>query len=399
MSHQLRSALDNTLPVWRMQIFRKLFGTLAITCVPVYFTSVYLCIQLGLYSMVVLDTISYAILVYILQSKTMSSTHRYALGCSLAYLIGNAFLYTVGPAGAGFMWLFAFAPLSAILLGKRAGYFALGLNVVSLVTIGVMFQLDLLRWAGLVDFSAIIWWVLTVNFLATNAMVTMSSGYLTNKLIESLGASLSSRQATIFGLAKLAEYRDNETGAHLLRMRQYAELLATERQKDRDAPIELDDDFIADINLSAILHDIGKVGVADSILLKPGKLTAEEFEQIKSHPVIGGQVIDSLIKYAPSCGFLKMGKDIAAGHHEKWDGSGYPKGLKGEDIPLSARIVALVDVYDALTTPRCYKRPFSHFEARELILDGKGKHFDPKLVTCFLRIEDKFEAISSIAEE
>ncbi|CCQ10484.1 Response regulator [Pseudoalteromonas luteoviolacea B = ATCC 29581] len=399
MPHRFRSALDNALPAWRMYIFKKLFGTLALMCIPVYITSVYLCWQLGLISMIVLDTICYSILVYILLSKQLSAKIRYGLGCSLAYLLGVAFLFTVGPAGAGFMWLFAFAPLSAILLGPHAGYKALGLNVIALVLIGVLYQTDYLRWLGLTGFTSTIWWVLTVNFLATNAMVTMSSGYLIGRLIESLSTSLSSRQATIFGLAKLAEYRDNETGAHLLRMRQYAELLASTRQQDRDAPSELTDQFITDISLSAILHDIGKVGVADSILLKPGKLDKDEFEQIKTHPVIGGQVIDSLMKYAPSCSFLKMGRDIAAGHHEKWDGSGYPKGLKGEEIPLSARIVALVDVYDALTTPRCYKRPFSHFEAKELIMDGKGKHFDPQLVTCFLRIEEKFAEISASAKE
>jgi HD-GYP domain-containing protein (c-di-GMP phosphodiesterase class II) len=381
-----------------MQIFKKLFGTLAITCVPVYFTSVYLCWTLGLYAMIVLDTVCYGVLLYILFSKKLSATVRYTLGVALAYILGVAFLFTVGPAGAGFMWLFAFAPLCAILLGRKAGYRALGLNVIALMLIGVLYQLDLLRWNDLNNFTAIIWWVLTVNFLATNAMVTMSAGYLINKLIDSLAASLSSRQATVFGLAKLAEYRDNETGEHLLRMRKYAELLAAARQKDRDAPAELTDDFIADISLSAILHDIGKVGVTDSILLKPGKLTVEEFEAIKTHPGIGGQVIESLMKYAPSCSFLKMGRDIAAGHHEKWDGSGYPKGLKGEEIPLSARIVALVDVYDALTTPRCYKRPFSHFEAKELIIAGQGKHFDPKLVTCFLRIEEQFAKISANAK-
>ncbi|MFC3032664.1 HD-GYP domain-containing protein [Pseudoalteromonas fenneropenaei] len=399
MTDAVQAPLDDALPLWRKLIFKRLFGILALICIPVYFTSIYLCWQLGLYAMIVLDTISYAVLVAILYLPNLPDKLRYGLGCMLAYVIGIAFIWTVGPAGAGFMWLFAFTPLVAILLGQRASFYALGLQTFSLILIGICYHLGLLHWENLAIFNTTIWWVLAVNFIATNAMVTLSIGYLTRRLIASLASSLASRQATVYGLAKLAEYRDNETGAHLLRMRQYAELLACTRQQDSDAPAELNEQFIANISLSAILHDIGKVGVADAILLKPGRLSSEEFEQIKAHPVIGGHVLESLMQYAPNCGFLAMGRDIAAGHHEKWDGSGYPLGLRGEAIPLSARIVALVDVYDALTTPRCYKRPFSHEEAKTLIVEGKGKHFDPNLVECFLRVEAKFAAISATALE
>lgn len=230
-------------------------------------------------------------------------------------------------------------------------------------------------------------------------MLTLTITYLLGKLADSLDSTLASRQATVLGLAKLAEYRDNETGAHLLRMRQYSKMLAAQRLQADNPPAELNDDFIQDISLSAILHDIGKVGIADAILLKPGKLTPQEFEQIKAHPVIGGQVLRSLLEYAPQCTFIQMGQDIASGHHEKWDGSGYPLGLKGEDIPLSARIVALVDVYDALTSPRCYKRPFSHQEAIDLMIEGKGKHFDPELVDCFMAIHQEFEVLSKASLE
>ncbi|WP_394498428.1 HD-GYP domain-containing protein [Shewanella sp. ENK2] len=177
-------------------------------------------------------------------------------------------------------------------------------------------------------------------------------------------------------------------------MQQYASMLAKQRYVDHDAPEELTKAFITEIALSSVLHDIGKVGIADAILLKPGKLTADEFEHIKAHPVIGAQVLESITQFAPECGYIKMGRDIAGGHHEKWDGSGYPKGLSGIEIPLSARIVALVDVYDALTSPRCYKKPFTHQQAVSLILEGKGKHFDPKLVESFMAIHTLFEKLS-----
>lgn len=382
------------LPHWRRLIFKHLFGFLAILCVPVYITSVYLCAIAHLWGMVIFDTLAYLFLLALLLLPHFSDKTRFSCGCLLAYAIGVGFLIAIGPSGAGFFWLFIFPPLVSIFLGRRASFYAQFLNAFSLILIGVVYHFQGLSWPITQDYSVGIWAVVAVNFLVTNAMVTLTMGYLLEKLSVALDSTLASRQATVLGLAKLAEYRDNETGAHLLRMRQYSKMLAAQRMLADNPPTELDDDFIQDISLSAILHDIGKVGIADAILLKPGKLTPEEFEQIKAHPVIGGQVLRSLLEYAPQCTFIKMGRDIASGHHEKWDGSGYPYGLKGEDIPLSARIVALVDVYDALTSPRCYKRPFSHQEAIDLILEGKGKHFDPVLVECFMTIHGEFEALS-----
>jgi response regulator RpfG family c-di-GMP phosphodiesterase len=274
-------------------------------------------------------------------------------------------------------------------------------NGISLLLIGIAYHYELVVWPDINGFSTLIWYVVVINFLVTNAIVTQSTSYLLGKLTHSLESTLASRTATVMGLAKLAEYRDNETGAHLIRMQQYANMLAKQRLTDEHVPEELTDAFIQEISLSAILHDIGKVGIADHILLKPGRLSVEEFEQIKAHPVIGEKVLNSLLAYAPQCTFIRMGRDIAGAHHEKWDGSGYPNGLAGESIPLSARIVALVDVYDALTSPRCYKRPFSHEEAMALILEGKGKHFDPKLVDSFMVISEQFSVLSkaSLLEE
>ncbi|MEL4253517.1 phosphohydrolase [Shewanella xiamenensis] len=379
---------------WRRVIFKRLFGFLAILCVPVYFTSVYLCIAADLWGMAIFDTFAYFLLVLLLFYPHFSDRLRFSLGCLLAYAIGVGFLIAIGPSGAGFFWLFIFPPLSNIFLGTKASIYAQVLNGVSLILIGVAYHYQWLIWPVTQGYSTGIWVVVSINFLVTNAMVTLTIAYLLGKLTSSLDSTLASRQATVLGLAKLAEYRDNETGAHLLRMRQYSKMLATQRMLADNSPPELDEDFIQDISLSAILHDIGKVGIADAILLKPGRLTPDEFEQIKAHPVIGGQVLASLLEYAPQCTFIKMGRDIASGHHEKWDGSGYPLGLKEENIPLSARIVALVDVYDALTSPRCYKRPFTHEDAKAMILEGRAKHFDPVLVDCFMQIHTEFEVLS-----
>ena len=184
-------------------------------------------------------------------------------------------------------------------------------------------------------------------------------------------------------LAQLAEKRDPETGEHLQRMAYFAKALA-QRLKMTDRYRQyITDEWVQDLFDSAPLHDVGKVGVSDAILLKPGKLTEDEFEIMKTHASIGESILEGVE-------FLSIGKEIAGGHHEKWDGSGYPRGAKGEDIPLSARIVALADVYDALASKRVYKEAFSHDEAKIIILENRGKHFDPAVTQAFIEIEDEF---------
>jgi response regulator RpfG family c-di-GMP phosphodiesterase len=191
-------------------------------------------------------------------------------------------------------------------------------------------------------------------------------------------------------LAKLSEYRDPETGAHLLRLKKYASLICQHLGESDKYKSIVTADFTQDLVRSSPLHDIGKVGIPDAILKKPGKLTAEEFEIMKTHAQIGGDTLRTVFEQYPSQGFIKCGMEIAYCHHEKWDGSGYPKGLQGDAIPLSARILALVDVYDALTCRRVYKAPFSPEEAKKIILQGNGNHFDPDVVAAFLQIETAF---------
>ncbi|UCB44711.1 MAG: HD domain-containing protein [Spirochaetota bacterium] len=192
-------------------------------------------------------------------------------------------------------------------------------------------------------------------------------------------------------LLSLAEFRDPETGEHLERMREYAKTIAHELKQTDKYKDYITERYIDNITKSTPLHDIGKVGIPDEILLKPGILTAEEFEIMKRHSEIGGDAISSAIKLTGmKRSFLDMGKEIAYHHHEKWDGSGYPKGLKNEEIPITARITALADVYDALTTKRVYKSAFSHEKSRDIIVEGAGSAFDPDIVEAFLRREKEF---------
>jgi len=201
--------------------------------------------------------------------------------------------------------------------------------------------------------------------------------------------SLESRNVIIFALAKLAESRDPETGAHLERMREYSRLLAEDLSRQPKYADVVDADYVRTIYLTSPLHDIGKVGIPDHVLLKPGRLTPEEFEIMKQHALVGFHTLDAAVREQPEAAYLRFARDIACSHHEKYDGSGYPYGLKGDDIPLCGRIVAVADVYDALTTARVYKEAFSHEKACQIIREGSGAHFDPDIVDAFFRHEEE----------
>jgi putative two-component system response regulator len=203
------------------------------------------------------------------------------------------------------------------------------------------------------------------------------------------------QDVTIMAMASLAETRDNETGNHIRRTQNYVLALAKELKSHRRFSAALDDQTIEMLYKSAPLHDIGKVGIPDAILLKPGKLTAEEFEIIKTHTTIGRDTIAAAEKLidGPST-FLRLAREIAHYHQEKWDGSGYPEGLRGDAIPVSARLMALADVYDALISKRVYKPPFPHEKAVAIITEGSGRHFDPDVVEAFLMIEGQFRSIA-----
>ncbi|MBX7255191.1 MAG: two-component system response regulator [Candidatus Hydrogenedentes bacterium] len=207
------------------------------------------------------------------------------------------------------------------------------------------------------------------------------------------------QQVTVFSLARLAESRDPETGEHLDRMRRYVREIAIELGNRAKYESIVDSGFIETLYYSSPLHDIGKVGVPDAILLKPGKLTHDEFDIMKTHTLIGGDTLKAADTEAGGNSFLTMGRDIAYFHHEKWDGGGYPFGLKGEDIPLPARILALGDAYDALTSRRPYKEPFTHEMSKDIIVKASGTHFDPEIVDAFLARENKFINIHGAFED
>jgi len=220
----------------------------------------------------------------------------------------------------------------------------------------------------------------------------------TNAVIESLRQHHTELQQTrdvsILALASLAETRDNETGAHILRTQRYVKALAMHLKDHPDFASELTKDAIDLLFKSAPLHDVGKVGIPDNILLKPGKLTDQEFEVMKQHAQLGADALMVAESQLGSNSFLRLAREIAACHHEKWNGSGYPRGTKGDLIPLSSRLMALADVYDALISKRIYKPAISHDKAKEIIMKGDGSHFDPRVVKAFLECEKEFKQIA-----
>lgn len=204
------------------------------------------------------------------------------------------------------------------------------------------------------------------------------------------------QDVTMVAMGSLAETRDPETGNHIRRTQRYVRILADHLRHHPRFAAYLTPENITIMYKSAPLHDIGKVGVPDNILLKPGKLTDEEFEEMKLHTVRGRDaIIAAESRMTAANNFLAFAKEIAYSHHEKWDGSGYPQGLAGEDIPVCARLMAIADVYDALVSRRVYKPPMPHDDAVQVIAASRGTHFDPDMVDGFLEIAPKFDAVAS----
>ena len=204
---------------------------------------------------------------------------------------------------------------------------------------------------------------------------------------------METRDMAIFALAKLAESRDPETGHHLERVQLYSRILAQHLGATPKYRDQIDAEYVRLIYQTSPLHDIGKVAIPDCVLRKPGRFSDAEFAVMKTHAMAGAETLNAALERYPEARFLQVACEIAATHHERWDGSGYPKGLREEEIPLSGRIVALADVYDALTSRRCYKDPYAHSVARSIIVGDAGKHFDPDIVEAFIQVEGDFVAV------
>ncbi|MFO1326221.1 MAG: response regulator [Rubrivivax sp.] len=246
-----------------------------------------------------------------------------------------------------------------------------------------------------------------VELRAARDRMARQNEWLETELERRLRDNAFGQDLMLCALAEMAETRDNDTGNHILRTQSYVEALARRLQHERDFADELDEAQLQRIVKASPMHDIGKIGIADHILLKPGKLTPDEFEEMKTHARKGAEALERAIGKAvaihgphgagdepESVCYLRVARTIAGWHHERWDGRGYPDGLAGDAIPLPARLMALADVYDALTTRRVYKAPWTHEATVAHIVAESGRQFDPRLVQAFQELQADFEAIA-----
>ena len=236
------------------------------------------------------------------------------------------------------------------------------------------------------------WQVDALTRIANSAAVAMANVALYEKLRQSEAEAERAKDAIVFAMASLAETRDRDTGNHVRRTQHYVRALAHAAQPH--FPDELTDETAELLFKAAPLHDVGKIGIPDRILLKPGKLTRTEMAVMRTHAAIGARAIERAEQYLGTSRFLELAREIAFTHHEKWDGSGYPRGLAGTDIPLSGRIVAIADVYDALLSKRVYKEPMPADEAMAIMISERGRHFDPTLIDLFAGLEPLLHEIT-----
>lgn len=224
--------------------------------------------------------------------------------------------------------------------------------------------------------------------------LAMQNEILEQRVTERTRELCLTQEITLEALASLAEYRDPDTGGHIERTKNYVRILAEKLSTYKKYQTVLNNDVIQIFYKSAPLHDIGKIGIRDDILLKPDKLTLDEFEEMKNHTVIGYEALRIASLKLGENSFLKHAMEFSKYHQEKWDGSGYPDGLSGEDIPLAGRIMAIADVYDALISKRVYKPPYTHKKAVGIIMEGRGNHFEPLMVDAFEEVQESFRQIA-----
>jgi len=235
---------------------------------------------------------------------------------------------------------------------------------------------------------------LLLKRIETHLVVANYQKHLQEMVAAKTKSVLELQNAILKTMAELVECKDNITGGHIERTTHYLAALLNALQKHKSLKEKIADLDLKLVLLSAQLHDVGKISIKDHILQKPGKFTADEFEEIKKHTVFGEDIIEKIKKNTTERVFLEYAGIFASTHHERWDGSGYPKGLKGEEIPLLGRLMAIADVYDALVSERPYKEPYTHEEAVNIIKEGSGSHFDPDLVDIFLEVSDEFNNIA-----
>lgn len=327
-------------------------------------------------------------------------------------IISFSFMFLIEVISSPFGWIFYFDESgyhrgNLFLIYEIFYIFSLAYLLITMIIVGKRFQnRDLMTIimilviivAGIIP---MVFFRINITYLAIAIAAALCYIYYNDLVQQDIQSMLiinqekisSMQEHMISGLASVIESRDLETGKHITRTRAYVKILAEDAIKDGVYQDIINEHFISLMYTLSPLHDLGKIVIPDNILRKPGKLTEEEYEIMKNHAKAGGEVVKQVLDGVTDEEYLKFASDIAVSHHEWWDGSGYPNGTKGEKIALSARIMAIADVYDALVSERCYKKPIPHEEAVKIIESESGTHFDPKLVDVFLHHQDEFKDV------
>jgi HD-GYP domain-containing protein (c-di-GMP phosphodiesterase class II) len=386
---------QKSISYWKEYFFNIIFFLVILINSIVFIASSVRHITNGNYRFLIISVVLFIFSTFIVYAKKIPFKVRSQLGCFIFYFVGLSIFSNIGPNSGGLFWFFLFSILTAFFNGISGVVIANTIIGMTVVFFSFLIPRYDFNWMFITSdfYSSNTWWLTGVNLFVLSVISSTAVALFMNNLERALLINIDSKNAIIIGLASLAEYRDEDTGKHLERISRYVILLTKELKKKEQFKDYISENYIEDLSLSSILHDIGKVGIEDKILLKHGKLTSDEFEIIKRHTTIGSKVIENIRKKMKDQDFLKLANQIILYHHEKFDGTGYPSGLKGEEIPLSARIVSLVDVYDALTSQRVYKEAFSHEKSLEIIQSQKGLQFDPDIIDIFISIHTEFNNI------
>lgn len=377
-----------------------LFGiilTISIIGFIAYIPSFIGAIHIGYIDTAVIDTLFYFWSIFLLFCKNITFTQR-TLGLLIPiWLLSIYLIIRFGITGAGFLWLFVAPIFAGMLLGLKEGFYSLFLTLIALLLLGLLINRFDIFVSVFGKPPLLAWSIMSGNTFVLGTLIMVSTSVMIrglNQALRQLERKIKeialTEDATIETVASLAEYRDIDTGEHIKRTKKYVRIIAEHLSQHAKYQAKLTPEYIELLYKSASLHDIGKIGVPDSILLKPGKLTTDEYEIMKKHTIYGRDALLSSERKLGHNSFLHLAAEIAYTHQERWNGSGYPIGLKGEDIPLSGRIMAVADVYDALTNKRVYKEALSHVQAIDFLKQNSGVLFDPEIIDLLPDFENKF---------
>lgn len=378
----------------REVVTNSIFTLFSILSIFAFIISMSLSLSKGEYLMALVTTGMYTSFIILSFNRSISYKVKGGVIMALTSLFGFYLIVTYGPSSTGNIWLITSAIYCSIIFSGKLTIILSALLLLGYISLTPMVNKEIFSWVSKIDNPIRVWAINGTTTMLIAFSVSISLSIFLNGFSTTLNRIFADKKATILGLAKLAEHKDMDTGKHIIRLQKYSEIITTYLFNNHNSDGYITRDYIDDIRVSSTLHDIGKVGIRDSILQKPGRLTIEEFEEMKLHTILGGDVISEIEKNIPGRSIYSIGKEIACCHHEKWNGTGYPYGLVGEKIPLSARIVAIVDVYDALTSRRPYKDPLTHEEALSIITRESGEHFDPLMVEALIMNESSFKHIA-----